>query len=328
MITPPADAAAPAGAARPARAGAVWAWLITGADLLYPRQPVADAEDQRWAGLWRTAIPPSSAGCGRADPLRQLWFIAAVVFIASVVVPIGKFIAIIWLARVAGQARRRSKTPIRRLHIYEIVEFIGRWSMIDVFVVAILSALVQLGFVASIHPGPAAVSFALSVAFTMLSAQSFDPRLDLARPAAAQPQGRRMTDTTPPDSDNAPLKPAEPARKPARRRAGGHFADLAGADSGAGVTLGVTWNAYSGRGTLISVEFKDATGITPGETTLKFREITVGKVESVRFTDDLQQVLVNPRRQGRGALYRQPMRNSGSCGRRSRRRGSRGWIRC
>jgi paraquat-inducible protein A len=56
------------------------------------------------------------------------------------------------------------------------VEFIGRWSMIDVFVVAILSALVQLGFVASVQPGPAAMAFALSVAFTMLSAQSFDPR--------------------------------------------------------------------------------------------------------------------------------------------------------
>ncbi|MEF9604554.1 paraquat-inducible protein A, partial [Paracoccus sp. PXZ] len=65
----------------------------------------------------------------------------------------------------------------KRLRLYEVVEFIGRWSMIDVFIVAILSALVQLGFVASIHPGPAAVSFALSVAFTMLSAQSFDPRL-------------------------------------------------------------------------------------------------------------------------------------------------------
>jgi len=63
------------------------------------------------------------------------------------------------------------------LKVYEVVEFIGRWSMIDVFVVAILSALVQLGFVASIRPGPAAVSFALSVAFTMLSAQSFDARL-------------------------------------------------------------------------------------------------------------------------------------------------------
>ena len=85
-------------------------------------------------------------------------------------------LAIIWLARVAGRPAT-VKDAHRRLHVYEVVEFIGRWSMIDVFVVAILSALVQLGFVASIHPGPAAVSFALSVAFTMLSAQSFDPRL-------------------------------------------------------------------------------------------------------------------------------------------------------
>ena len=61
--------------------------------------------------------------------------------------------------------------------LYEVVEFIGRWSMIDVFVVAILSSLVQFNFVASIHPGIAAISFALSVAFTMLSAQSFDPRM-------------------------------------------------------------------------------------------------------------------------------------------------------
>ena len=91
-------------------------------------------------------------------------------------VPIGKFLAIGWLATVAGRPATVNDAH-RRLRVYELVEFIGRWSMIDVFIVAILSALVQLGFVASIHPGPAAVSFALSVAFTMLSAQSFDPRL-------------------------------------------------------------------------------------------------------------------------------------------------------
>ena len=58
-----------------------------------------------------------------------------------------------------------------------MVEFIGRWSMIDVFVVAILSALVQLDTIATVNPGIAAVSFALSVIFTMLSAQAFDSRL-------------------------------------------------------------------------------------------------------------------------------------------------------
>jgi len=65
----------------------------------------------------------------------------------------------------------------QRHKLYDVVEFIGRWSMIDVFVVAILSALVQLGGVATINPGVAALSFALSVVFTMLSALAFDPRL-------------------------------------------------------------------------------------------------------------------------------------------------------
>lgn len=101
--------------------------------------------------------------------------IAAVVFVASVMIPISKFIAIGYLA--LGVRSTVAMHPHRRHQLYEIVEFIGRWSMIDVFVVAILAALVQLGNVAIVHPGIAAVSFALSVAFTMLSAQSLDPRL-------------------------------------------------------------------------------------------------------------------------------------------------------
>ncbi|MDF1619872.1 paraquat-inducible protein A [Pseudothioclava nitratireducens] len=101
--------------------------------------------------------------------------VAAIVFIASIMIPVAKFIAIGYLALIV--AHEKFAGSHRHLHLYEVVEFIGRWSMIDVFVVAILSALVQLGFVASIHPGPAAASFALSVAFTMLSAQNFDPRL-------------------------------------------------------------------------------------------------------------------------------------------------------
>jgi len=101
--------------------------------------------------------------------------IAFVVFFASVVIPIGKFIAIIYLAI---SVQRRSILNMHQRHkLYEVIEFIGRWSMIDVFVVAILSALVQLDSIATINPGIAAVSFALSVLFTMLAAQSFDPRL-------------------------------------------------------------------------------------------------------------------------------------------------------
>ncbi|MFW2590014.1 paraquat-inducible protein A [Sagittula sp. SSi028] len=101
--------------------------------------------------------------------------IAAIVLFASVVIPVAKFAAIAYLA--TSVQRGSAKRLHQKMHLYEVVEFIGRWSMIDVFVVAILSALVQLSVVASIQPGPAALTFALSVIFTMLSARSFDTRL-------------------------------------------------------------------------------------------------------------------------------------------------------
>ena len=103
------------------------------------------------------------------------YFVAIVVGVASVLVPVGKFVVIGML--IAGITRVSRIDPHHRLHLYEIVEFIGRWSMIDVFVVAILVALVQLDFVATVNPGLAAISFAASVVFTMLSAQALDPRL-------------------------------------------------------------------------------------------------------------------------------------------------------
>ena len=101
--------------------------------------------------------------------------IAAIILIASVVIPLGKFWAVAFLAISVKQ--RYKVTNHRRQILYEVVEYIGRWSMIDIFVVAILSALVQLKTLASINPGVASIFFALSVIFTMLSAQAFDSRL-------------------------------------------------------------------------------------------------------------------------------------------------------
>lgn len=101
--------------------------------------------------------------------------IAAVVLIASVAIPLAKFIAIAYLAMSVRRVNLLSAH--RRYQLYEFVEYIGRWSMIDVFVVAILSALVSLSFVVTITPGPACLAFAASVIFTMLSAQAFDSRL-------------------------------------------------------------------------------------------------------------------------------------------------------
>ena len=101
--------------------------------------------------------------------------VAAIILFASVVIPLGKFWAIAFLAITLKRHTALSK-GLRQV-IYEVVEYIGRWSMIDIFVVAILSALVQLKTLASINPGMASFFFALSVIFTMLSAQAFDSRM-------------------------------------------------------------------------------------------------------------------------------------------------------
>ncbi|MEM7695231.1 MAG: paraquat-inducible protein A [Pseudomonadota bacterium] len=101
--------------------------------------------------------------------------IAAIVFIASVVIPVGKFLVIGYLAVLLAKTHKVDPHRLHQLHA--AVEFIGRWSMIDVFVVAILTALVQFDVLATIKPGIAAVCFALSVVFTMLAAQAVDPRL-------------------------------------------------------------------------------------------------------------------------------------------------------
>jgi paraquat-inducible protein A len=101
--------------------------------------------------------------------------VALIILIASVMIPIGKFLAIAFLAL---SVRRGSRVSTKQRQVlYEVVEYIGRWSMIDIFVVAILSSLVQLNTLASINPGMASLFFGLSVIFTMLSAQAFDSRM-------------------------------------------------------------------------------------------------------------------------------------------------------
>lgn len=103
------------------------------------------------------------------------WPIALVVFVASVLVPLLKMIVLLYLllsVRRKSTFRRRERT-----RLYRMTELVGRWSMVDVFVVALLAALVHLGVLADITPGPGARAFAAVVILTMLSAMSFDPRL-------------------------------------------------------------------------------------------------------------------------------------------------------
>ena len=149
----------------------VWAWLIAGMIAYIP----ANTYPMLLTSTLLERTESTIIG-GVVDLMNYGAFgIALVVFVASVVIPVGKFGVIIYLAM---SVQRRSQDNQHGRHkAYDLVEFIGRWSMIDVFVVAILSALVQLDAIATINPGIAAVSFALSVIFTMLAAQAFDPRL-------------------------------------------------------------------------------------------------------------------------------------------------------
>jgi paraquat-inducible protein A len=103
------------------------------------------------------------------------YFVASVIFIASVFIPIAKMMAILWLSYRVYRPKRAKRKELT--YLYEVTEFIGKWSMIDVFVVAILVALVQISGIMSITPGLAAQAFAGVVLFTMLSAQQFDIRL-------------------------------------------------------------------------------------------------------------------------------------------------------
>lgn len=101
--------------------------------------------------------------------------IALVIFLFSVMVPLGKLMSMFYLV---WTVRRHSPvSPRQRTVMYQITEFVGKWSMVDVFVVAILVALVHLGGLLSIRPGIAALSFAGVVIITMIAAESFDPRL-------------------------------------------------------------------------------------------------------------------------------------------------------
>jgi paraquat-inducible protein A len=104
-----------------------------------------------------------------------MWPIALVIFVASVFVPLLKLIILTFL--LISVQRNSSWRPKDRTRLYRITEVVGRWSMVDIFVVTILVALVNLGGLASIQAQAGAVYFCAVVIITLFAAMSFDPRL-------------------------------------------------------------------------------------------------------------------------------------------------------
>jgi len=115
-----------------------------------------------------------------AGGIGELWAdkaygLAAIVFVASIIVPLLKIVALAllaWTARRCSDWRRQE-----RAKLYRIVETVGHWSMLDVYVVVLLVGMVRFGKLASVQPEPGLIAFAAVVILTMFAARSFDPRL-------------------------------------------------------------------------------------------------------------------------------------------------------
>jgi paraquat-inducible protein A len=107
--------------------------------------------------------------------VHGMWPLALVVFIASVFVPLAKLIILVYL--LISVQRRSQWRPVDRTRLYRLTEAVGRWSMVDIYVVTIMVALVKLGNLASIEAQPGAIFFGAVVVITMFAAMTFDPRL-------------------------------------------------------------------------------------------------------------------------------------------------------
>jgi paraquat-inducible protein A len=113
---------------------------------------------------------------GTVELWRQgLWVLAIIVFTASIIIPVLKLVGLGWLLL---NARRGASVDSRRLtRIYAVLDFIGRWSMLDVFLAAFLAGLVQFGEFSTVIARNGIVAFAAAVVLTVLATQAFDPRI-------------------------------------------------------------------------------------------------------------------------------------------------------
>ena len=128
-------------------------------------------------------LSTETSGSNRSDTIfsgavelwRQgLWAIAAIVFTASILIPVLKLAGLGWLLLCV---RRGAPLDSRRLtRVYAALDFIGRWSMLDVFLAAFLTGLVQFGEFSTVTPRSGIVAFASAVVLTVLATQAFDPR--------------------------------------------------------------------------------------------------------------------------------------------------------
>jgi paraquat-inducible protein A len=148
-----------------------WAYLISAIVLYIPANTLPMMDTSSLFGAQRDTIMSGVVYLWTSGS----WPLAVVVFIASIAVPMLKIMALVFL--VVTAQRRSLWLPVYRTRVYRVVEIVGRWSMLDIYVVTVLVALVQFNALATINAGPAAIAFGAVVVLTMFAAMSFDPRL-------------------------------------------------------------------------------------------------------------------------------------------------------
>jgi paraquat-inducible protein A len=161
----------PLAARKPHSLQRTWAFLVASAVLYVPANvlPVMTTTN-----FFRATTYTIAGGIGELWHSGS-WILAVIVFIASIVVPIAKIGALGLLALSVRTAPRWRQ--LERAKLYRLVETVGHWSMLDVYVVVLLGGVVQFGRIANVEPEPGLLAFAAVVVLTMLAARSFDPRL-------------------------------------------------------------------------------------------------------------------------------------------------------
>jgi len=148
-----------------------WALLIAGYALYLPANLLPIMETRSLFGMQQDTIMSGVVYLWTSGS----WALALVVFVASIAVPLVKLVSLTLL--VVSVQRRWHGHALPRLRLYHALEAIGRWSMLDVYVVTVLVALVQVQSLAAIAPGSGVLAFAAVVVVSMLATRSFDPRL-------------------------------------------------------------------------------------------------------------------------------------------------------
>ena len=170
-----------------------WALLIAAYVLYLPANLLPIMETRSLFGVQRDTIMSGVAFLWNSGS----WMLALIVFVASVAVPLLKLLSL--TALLLAVQRRSQGEPLQHARLYRLLELVGRWSMLDVYVVAILVALVQAQSLATMAPGPGVLAFGAVVVLSMLATMAFDPRLlwDIKTNSKSEKERRERERTAP-----------------------------------------------------------------------------------------------------------------------------------